>query len=128
MADEPLDPGWSNVPPPDPAPPPVEPTVSLDPGWSNAPEDLGVSPLSAPPGGIDMDIPGWSNNGPPSTGATAGIPGAFTPALSDPPNALAAMTGITASPATAWTVGQYVKLGDGSLAHWSSTAWVVGAA
>lgn len=34
----------------------------------------------------------------------------------------------TASPATAWTTGEFVILGDGSWAHWSSTAWVAGKA
>ena len=65
-----------------------------------------------------------------ATGATAGIPGAFTPAGATPPATLAALTSaappIVASPATAWTVGQYVALGDASHAHWSSTAWVTG--
>jgi hypothetical protein len=66
----------------------------------------------------------------PATGATAGSPGAFTPAGSiippDFPELLVA--GITASPTTAWTLGQFVILGDLSLAHWSGTAWVVGQA
>lgn len=64
----------------------------------------------------------------PATGATAGTPGTWTPAGSTPPDTLARTTGITASPATAWTVGQRVVLGDGSLAHWSGTAWVTGVA
>lgn len=64
-----------------------------------------------------------------ATGATAvSSPGSFTPAGAMAPANLAAMTGITATPATAWTTGQYVRLGDGSLAHWDSAAWVAGAA
>jgi len=63
-----------------------------------------------------------------ATGATAGTPGTFTPAGAAPPANLAAMTGLTASPATAWTTGQYVVLGDASQAHWSSSAWVAGKA
>jgi hypothetical protein len=64
------------------------------------------------------------------TGATAGTPGTWTPA-----NAAAAddiddlqnhVPAITASPATAWTTGQRVVLGDGTEAHWSGTAWVAG--
>src|SRR4030095_10469453 len=39
---------------------------------------------------------------------------------------LAARTGITASPTTAWTTGQYVTLADATAAHWSSSAWVAG--
>lgn len=61
-----------------------------------------------------------------ATGATAGKPGTFTPAGSAPRANLAAMSGITASPATAWTTGQYVVLGDNSHAHWTSTAWAAG--
>lgn len=63
-----------------------------------------------------------------ATGATAGTPGTFTPANSWAPDNLAGMSGVTASPLTAWTTGQYVELGDGSLAHWNSTTWVAGAA
>lgn len=62
------------------------------------------------------------------TGANAGSPGAFTPSGATPPATLAAMSGITANPTTAWTAGQYVVLGNSTLAHWSGTAWVAGAA
>jgi hypothetical protein len=65
-----------------------------------------------------------------ATGATAGTPGTWTPAGSVPPANLAALTtaapAIVASPATAWTTGQYVLLGDASHAHWNATAWVTG--
>jgi hypothetical protein len=64
-----------------------------------------------------------------ATGATAGSPATLSPANSWPPTDLVdAATGFTATPATAWTAGQYVTLGDGSLAHWSGTAWAAGAA
>jgi hypothetical protein len=62
----------------------------------------------------------------PATGATAGTPGSFTPTGATPPANLAGLTGITASPSSAWTTGQYIVLGDGSHAHWSGTAWVSG--
>jgi hypothetical protein len=61
-----------------------------------------------------------------ATGATAGTPGSFTPAGAVAPANLAAMTGITASPATAWTTGQHVILGDNSHCHWDSAAWAAG--
>lgn len=61
-----------------------------------------------------------------ATGAAAGIPGSFTPAGATPPSNLAAMTGITASPATAWTTGQHVEMGNGSDCYWNGTAWVAG--
>ena len=83
-----------------------------------------VNPLAI----ISMDVPGWSNNPQNATGATAGTPGTWTPALTVGPNTLVGMTGVTASPATAWTVGQRMVLGDTSLAHWTGTAWVAGAA
>lgn len=61
----------------------------------------------------------------PSTEATAGTPGSFD---GDTPADLAAMAGITANPATAWTTGQYVVLGDASNAYWNGTDWVAGIA
>lgn len=63
----------------------------------------------------------------PATGATAGVPGTFTPAGSSLPASFANMTGIVASPNTAWTTGQFVALGDGSKAYWTGTAWAPGA-
>jgi hypothetical protein len=62
------------------------------------------------------------------TGATAGEPGVFTPAGALTPQHFADLSGITASPATAWTAGEFVLLGDGSHAYWNSTAWTVGIA
>jgi len=61
-----------------------------------------------------------------ATGVTS--PGTFTPPGAMAPANLAAMSSVTASPATAWTTGQYVTLGDGSTAHWNGTAWVAGIA
>jgi hypothetical protein len=63
-----------------------------------------------------------------ATGANAGAPGIFTPTGATPPAALTDMTGITANPTTAWTSGQYVVLGNSTLAHWTGTAWAAGAA
>jgi hypothetical protein len=71
-----------------------------------------------------------------STGATAGTPGSWTPAGSAPPSSVANLIAgtpnvVTASPATAWTTGQYVQTGTAGTAgqaHWSSTAWVAGVA
>jgi hypothetical protein len=65
--------------------------------------------------------------GVPATGATAGIPGTFTPANSYGPLNLAGMTGVTASPATDWTVGQHVVTRSGDLVNWNGTAWAAGA-
>jgi hypothetical protein len=68
------------------------------------------------------------NGGVVATGASAGTPGAFTPSGATAPANLAALQsgGITASPATAWTTGQYVVLGDNSHAHWDGAAWTAG--
>jgi len=68
---------------------------------------------------------GWDQM---ATGATAGTPGTFTPAGAKVPANLAGMTGVTASPATAWTTGQYVSTADAAKQHWSGTAWVTGVA
>jgi hypothetical protein len=63
-----------------------------------------------------------------ATGAGPGTGlGSFTPSGAMPPANFAALTGVTATPATAWTSGQYILLGDGSKANWSGTAWAVGA-
>lgn len=62
--------------------------------------------------------------GVPATSAVAGIPGTYLPANSYAPANLAGMTGLTASPTTAWTVGQYVLLRDGSKAKWNGTTWI----
>jgi hypothetical protein len=63
-----------------------------------------------------------------ATGAIAGTPGSFTPAGCEVPEDLGELAGITATPATAWTAGQYVNVLDGSVAHWNGTAWAVGQA
>jgi hypothetical protein len=64
-----------------------------------------------------------------ATGAGPGTGnGSYTPSGAIAPANFAALTGVTATPATAWTVGQFVKLRDATLAHWTGTAWAVGAA
>lgn len=63
-----------------------------------------------------------------ATGATAGSPGYFTPSGTLLPAGLAALSAVTASPATAWTKGQYVTLGDDSSAYWGGSAWASGVA
>jgi hypothetical protein len=78
----------------------------------------------------------WNLTAPPTvdngsvaaTGATAGAPGYYTPSGASTPANLAALTGVTAAPATAWATGQYVITADLLAAHWSSSAWVAGKA
>src|SRR5215475_16207532 len=62
----------------------------------------------------------------PATGATAGTPGTWTPAGSTPPATNQSLGGITATPATPWTVGQHVVCGDNSHAYWNGSAWAAG--
>jgi len=72
----------------------------------------------------------------PATGATAGIPGTWTPAGSLVPASPAALSQsnpvrVVASPTTAWTTGQYVQTqtaGAAGRASWTGSAWVSGAA
>jgi hypothetical protein len=64
----------------------------------------------------------------PATGATAGTPGTWTPGGSTPPANLAGTSGVTATPSSAWTTGQYVVLGDSSHCYWNGTAWTAGEA
>ena len=77
----------------------------------------------------------WNMTAPPTvdlgsvaaTGATAGVPGYFTPLGCVTPANLAALTaGVTASPAANWTAGQYVITADHIGANWNGTAWVAG--
>jgi hypothetical protein len=63
-----------------------------------------------------------------ATGATSGAPGFYTPSGANVPANLAALTGVTATPATAWATGQYVITADLLAAHWSGSAWVAGKA
>jgi len=66
-----------------------------------------------------------------ATGATAGTPGTWTPSGSAPAASPAGMTGIVASPTSAWTTGQYVQTataGTGGRTFWNGTAWMAGAA
>lgn len=85
---------------------------------------VGLTPPLESDGAIPLDDPA----APTATGAAAGVPGHFTPTGAFRPETLADMTGITASPTSAWTAGQYVVLQDGSRAHWTGTAWAAGAA
>src|SRR5262245_7551141 len=63
-----------------------------------------------------------------ATGAGPGTGnGTFTPAGATPPQNFAALSTVTANPATSWTTGQFIMLADGTKAHWNGTAWVVGA-
>lgn len=87
----------------------------------------------APPTNLDG---GAGALGVPATGATMAT-GASTPANSYYPANLADLiagasgphgVAVVANPATAWTTGKYIRLRDGSTAHWSSSAWVAGPA
>jgi hypothetical protein len=62
-----------------------------------------------------------------ATGATAGTPGTWTPGGSRPPNNMTEMSALTASPATAWTTGQYVAA-LGEEYYWNGTDWALGRA
>lgn len=73
----------------------------------------------APPAAAD----GAQALGVPATGGVAGIPGHYTPTNSFAPLNLAGLSGVTASPSSAWTTGQYILLRDGSKAHWTSSTW-----
>ncbi len=63
-----------------------------------------------------------------AAGATAGAPGYFTPSGATVPANMAALSGIVASPATAWATGQYVITADLLANHWTGSAWAAGKA
>jgi hypothetical protein len=62
-----------------------------------------------------------------ATTATAGTPGTFNGTAPADLGELQS-SGITASPATAWTTGQSVVLGDATNAHWDGDSWASGLA
>lgn len=115
-------------------------------GWGTGPYDVvpqeggGAGPLLEPIGPRDHFHIQWTDvappeeacdaipSGPEATGATAGEPGTWTPEDSFPPANFAALltAGITADPATAWSEGEHVVLGDNSHAYWDGSAWVAG--
>lgn len=72
----------------------------------------------------------------PATGATAGIPGTWTPPGSQAPADPASLQGgipnaVVASPTTGWTTGQFVQTrlaGAAGRATWTGTGWVGGVA
>jgi hypothetical protein len=106
---------------------------TTNPKWTGLVIPQPYSPINGDAGDASTVELEWSLDGAPvkdtgvvATGATAGTPGTFTPAGATPPANLAAMTGIIASPATAWTVGQYVITADANHCHWDSSAWVTG--
>lgn len=82
--------------------------------------EVGLTPPGETNGAIPLDDPSAAA----ATSAVAGTPGHFLPTGAFRPETLADMTGLTASPTTAWTTGQKVELQDGSYAKWSGTAWV----
>lgn len=107
--------------------------VTLDEDGQEAPltepitpgDHLHVQVTSVPPPDTDEDVEAL---GVPATSAVAGIPGTYNPANSYGGLNAGDMVGITASPTTAWTNGQYVTARDGSKVHWTGTAWAAGAA
>lgn len=82
-----------------------------------------VAPPEPTGGLVPLDDP----DSPVATTATAGLPGTFNGIRPFDFAALEASE-VTASPATAWTAGQHVILGDGSKANWTSTDWEFGPA
>lgn len=90
-----------------------------------------VAPPDVTDGCVELEVPANA-----SSGATAGTPGTWTPALSDPPANVANLIAgspvtVVASPLTAWTTGQYVQTqtaGTGGRAHWDGDSWVAGMA
>jgi hypothetical protein len=81
----------------------------------------------------------WDESYPPSvlhpepppivpTGATAGTPGAWTPAGAEVPATLAAANALGLTLGAAWTGGTWVDLAGGADTHWDGAAFVAGVA
>jgi hypothetical protein len=72
----------------------------------------------------DTDVCGAAALGTEDTTATAGSPSVSDPGTYYP----AGMTGVTASPATAWATGEYAQDWTGAKFHWDGTTWSAGVA
>lgn len=84
--------------------------------------DLGYYDESYPPSVLNPTPPPVN-----PTGATGGTPGSFTPGGSTAPANITALRTLGAlGNTTAWTVGQFIVLGDSSHAYWNGTLWAVG--
>lgn len=103
-------------------------TFSPDPQHLAAGPGTAAAQAARPREVADLANGGWDPAPVAATGATAGTPGTYTPAGAVAPVNRAALSTVTASPATAWTVGQHVVTADTQQSHWSGTAWVAGAA
>lgn len=103
-------------------------------GW---PEYSGLAPgqlLLGPPTPVPTDgggpdntiVPGWELQEQTETAsdAVAGRPGVWVGGRI-PPN-FAALSTVTATPATRWLPGMWVVLGDGSNVWWDGTSWRTG--
>jgi hypothetical protein len=104
----------------------TELTTTVKPSTASGPSTVPVG-VSNALGTVDFTFTAAA----PATGATAGTPGTFTPAGSQTPANVAALTGLTASPATAWATGQYVQTATPLAAgqgFWDGAAWVAGKA
>lgn len=86
--------------------------------------EVHLTPPDESEGAIPLDDPDAAA----ATGATAGTPGSFTPSGAYRPETVDDMTGVDASPDTAWTTGQGVMLQNGTFAHWDGDSWVAGKA
>jgi hypothetical protein len=100
---------------------------------------LGYSTI--PSDHITVPIVGWEDDmtpepPEPATGATAGIPGTWTPPGSQPPATVADLVAgipndVVADPTTPWTAGQFVQTltpDAAGRATWTGTDWVGGVA
>ena len=113
--------------------------VTVEQVWN--PVDSGEGPPTATPSETATLVPtaipieviedSGEEEGPPpegvdATGATAGSPGSFTPSGATPAADLAGLSACTADPASPWSEGQHVVLGDSSHAYWDGTTWLAG--
>jgi hypothetical protein len=89
---------------------------------------LHLEVTTVPPPTLDDYEEGAQALGTEADTAVAGSPGTLEPDNSYAPAEFADIGTLTAEPATAWTSGQFIRLRDGSAAHWDGTQWVAGVA
>ena len=102
----------------------VAKTFSPDPATLDVGPGTAAQQTARPRMVADHANGGWD---PMASGATAGTPGTFTPAGCATPADRAALAGVTASPASTWATGQFVRTRDGQDSYWASPGgWTAG--
>lgn len=99
-------------------------TFSPDPNHLDTGAGTAVAQTNRQPQRADTVNGGWDSK---ATNGNTGAPGTWLPNGSAAPYSVEDAQGITATPNTPWTTGQYNLLADGTThVHWAGSAWLAG--